>query len=300
MLRRLGGVIATVALLVVAGCAPTPRCQGCLPRAAVDKTNVFAGLGAWWDVYDWSPSFSPGTKLGVADVDRLARDGVQVLYIQSGKANRPELVLDRDRFVSIFRRAHLRGLRVVPWYLPAFVDAKVDVPRLVEPLKLGVDGIAMDIESRDNPDLALRNKLLVFETWFTRFVLPDVAMAAIVLPPVVTDVINPAFWPQFPWGQIAKAYDAWMPMGYWTNRTTASGWRDGGRYTTENIDRVRAHVGDRNAAVHPVGGIANEVTPAEVGGFVAAARSRGSIGASLYDDRTSTPDQYLALQPMRR
>jgi hypothetical protein len=261
---------------------------------------VFSGSGAWWDVYDWSPSFSAGSKLGLTDVDRLARDGVQVLYIQSAKANRPELVLDRPLFTSIVRRAHSHGMRVVSWYLPAFLDAKIDVPRLVEPLKLGVDGIAMDIESRDNPDLALRNKLLVFETWFTRFVLPDVAMAAIVLPPVVTDVINLQYWPEFPWTSLHKAYDAWMPMGYWTNRTAASGWRDGARYTTENIDRVRDHLGDPNAPIHPVGGIANEATSAEVAAFIAAARSRGAIGASMYDDRTSNGDIYALVRQMRR
>jgi len=261
---------------------------------------VFRGLGAWWDVYDWSPSFSPGSKLGLADVDRLADAGVQVLFIQSAKANRPELILDRPLFEQIVRRAHARGMRVVSWYLAAFLDAKVDVPRLVEPLKLGVDGIALDIESRDNVDVAARNKLLVFETWFTRFTLPDVAMAAIVLPPVVTDVINPAFWPQFPWSQISKAYDAWMPMAYWTNRTVASGWRDGGRYTGHSIDRLRAHLGDPHAPVHAVGGIANEATPYEVDSFVRVSQSRGVIGGSLYDDRTSTPAQYQALQPFRR
>jgi hypothetical protein len=289
------------ALLVGAlACVPTPRCPGCAPRSSTDKTAVFRGLGAWWDVYDWSPSFSPGSKLGLSDVDRLASAGVQVLYIQSAKANRPELILDRPLFEQIVRRAHARGMRVVSWYLAAFLDAKVDVPRLVEPLKVGVDGIALDIESRDNADVAARNKLLVFETWFTRFVLPDVAMAAIVLPPVVTDVINPSYWPQFPWDGIRKAYDAWLPMGYWTNRTAASGWRDGERYTRENIDRLRAHLGDPNAPVHAVGGIANEATPTEVAAFVSGARARRVIGGSLYDDRTSNAAQYQALQPFRR
>ena len=39
--------------------------------------------------------------------------------------------------------------------------------------------------------------------------------------------------------EIAPAYDAWMPMSYWTSRTPASGYRDAYRYTAENIDRLR-------------------------------------------------------------
>ncbi len=305
--RRVAALAVACALIVTAACSAAPSCpkgEQCpalaFPRTPEQRTAVFSGLGAWWDVYDWSPSFSAGSKLEVADVDRLADAGVQVLYIQSAKANRPELLLDAEKFSSIVDRAHARGMRVVSWYLPAHLDVKGDVARLVEPLKYGVDGIALDIESTDNPDLEARNKAMVFTTWFTRLVLPQVPMAAIVLPPVVTEVLNTRYWPQFPWDKIAKSYDAWMPMGYWTNRTTASGWRDGERYTNENIDRLRALLGNPTAPVHPVGGIANEVTADEVAGYVRAAQSRGAIGGSLYDDRTSGSDHYVQLQPLRR
>jgi len=269
-------------------------------RAQADRTAVFNGLGAWVDVYDWSPSFSPSARWGLDDVDRIAAAGVQVLYLQSAKAMRPEDILDPDKFKSIVDRAHAKGMRVVSWYLPANLDPKSDVIKLVAPLKFGVDGIAMDIESTDQKDLAVRNNSLVLQSLFVRLFLPDVAMAAIVLPPVVTDVLNRNYWPNFPWTKIKGAYDVWMPMGYWTNRTTASGWRDGEKYTNENIDRVRANLGDPAAPVHPVGGIGDKATIEEIDGFVRSAQSRGAIGGSMYDDRTSNPDQYTALQPLRR
>src|SRR5437660_260348 len=44
----------------------------------------YKGLGTWADVYDWSNSYTnnkPG--MGVRDIDRMATDGVQTLYIQS-------------------------------------------------------------------------------------------------------------------------------------------------------------------------------------------------------------------------
>ncbi len=312
-MRRVVGTLVLTLLIVSVACNPLPPCRKgrrcpkptpppttVLRRAQAAKTAVFAGLGAWVDVYDWSPTFSPSATWGLDDVDRIAAAGVQVLYIQSAKATRPEDLLDPDKFKAIVDRAHAKGLRVVSWFLPANLDPKSDVIKLVAPLKFGVDGIAMDIESTDQKDLTARNNALVLESLFVRFFLPDVAMAAIVLPPVVTDVLNLNYWPNFPWTKIKDYFDVWMPMGYWTNRTTASGWRDGEKYTNENIDRVRANLGDPNAPIHPVGGINDKATIDEINGFVRSAQSRGAIGGSLYDDRTSNPDQYAALQPLRR
>ncbi len=268
-------------------------------RPAAEKTSVFSGLGSWADVYDWSPSFSSRPRFTVDRVDALADAGVQVLFIQSAKANRPEELLDPTTFAAIVARAKARGLRVVSWYLPAHLDSVADVRRLVAPLKYGVDGIAMDIESTDQKDIDARNRSLTIEAVFTRAVLPDVAMAAIVLPPVVTDVLNLNYWPRFPWTTLAPVFDAWMPMGYWTNRTPESGYRNGESYTNENIDRLRANLGLPNAPVHPVGGIADKVTAEELAGFVASAQSRQAIGGSLYDDTTG-PALYAQLQPLRR
>ena len=68
--------------------------------------------------------------------------------------------------------------------------------------------------------------------------LPGRTIGGIVLPPVVMEVINPNYWPDFPWTGIAPYFDVWLPMSYWTNRTQASGYRDGYSYTAENIVRL--------------------------------------------------------------
>ena len=86
-------------------------------------------------------------------------------------------------------------------------------------------------------------------------------LAAIVMPAVVMEVVNPNFWPGFPYRDIAPAYDAWMPMGYWTNRKADSGYRDAYRYTAENIDRLRAQLGRADLPVHPIGGIGDVCRP---------------------------------------
>ncbi len=257
---------------------------------------IFSGNGAWVDVYDWSPTYTGGAaSFGPADVDVLASRGVQVLYIQTSRWNVSEDVLDPVLLRSIVARAHARGMRVVGWYLPTFADPLVDLRRFGAMRTVGVDGIAVDIEDT-TVDVATRNERLVLESALLRWWLPDMPLAAIVLPPVVTDVINPAYWPGFPWGRIAPLYDVWMPMSYWTNRTAASGYRDAYRYTAENIDRLRADLGRPKAVVSVVGGIADAVTPADVDGMVRASRERGVIGGSLYDARTASADLW---EPMR-
>jgi hypothetical protein len=91
-----------------------------------------------------------------------------------------------------------------------------------------------------------------------------------------------------------------MPMSYWTNRTTASGWRDGYRYTVENIDRVRANLGIAGAMVHVIGGLSDAATAGEIDAFVWGSVERHAIGGGLYDDAISSTSQYAQLAPLQR
>jgi hypothetical protein len=85
-------------------------------------------------------------------------------------------------------------------------------------------------------------------------------------------------------------------MTYWTNRSSDSGWRDSFRYTNENIRRVRSNLDDRSAAVHPIGGIADQATPGDLEGFTDAAKLRRSIGWSLYDYVTTSSSVWPRLR----
>ena len=274
--------------------------------AEANRAQVFRGLGAWVDVYDWSPTWvsykNPGNTppFNLARIDRMADAGVQVLYLQTAKTPLPD-PLDGDLARAIVTKAKSRGMRVVAWYLPTHADNAVDVAHLESALSLGVDGVGLDIEDRSTvPNVALRNQRLVdLVRWF-RAAHPTTPFAAVVLPPVVTDVINPAFWPQFPWMEIRDSFDAWMPMSYWSNRLPSSGYREGYRYTAENIDRLRAWIQEPEAVVHPIGGISNDITLADIDGFIRAGQERGAIGFSLYDDGVGTVEQYQRMAPARR
>lgn len=268
--------------------------------AVVDPVQPFRGLGSWLDVLDWSPTYTGGTnRFTYPDgVDAMAARGVQTMYIQTSRYNRTEDVLDPALLVQIIDRAHADGMEVVGWYLPTHTDPDTDLRRLVAAANLAVDGVGVDIESTAQADVAIRNANLVQLSQDLRAATAK-PLAAIVLPPVVTDVLSPGYWPDFPWTTIDPSYDAWMPMCYWSNRMPASGWNDGYRYTAENIDRVRAHLGRTSAPVHPIGGIANQVTAGSVADMDRAANERAAIGGSLYDYLTTGADLWPVLQAFR-
>jgi hypothetical protein len=287
---------------------PAPRPAPARAPAAVRPAPVpiptgplaeYRGLGAWLDVFDWSLAYTGGNPpAGVADVDRMADLGVQTLYIQAARHDNPADVLEPDRLAQLIDRAHQRGMRVVAWYLPTFEDTGRDLQRLLALAALPVESVGVDIESTKVADPDERSRRLLDLSSELRRLTPGRSLSAIVLPPVVLEVINGNYWPRFPWRELVPFYDVWMPMSYWTNRKVESGYRDAERYTAENIDRLRNNVGFP-APVHPIGGIGDKTTVADLDGFHRAAAARGALGGSIYDYRTTQPDHWPALQRFR-
>jgi hypothetical protein len=280
---RTGAALAAVPALLAA------------PDGAADRTvAAYDGLGAWVDLYDTG---SDPALVAPDAVDDMADHGIRTLYLQvardreTGDAGLADPAL-AARFLV---RAHQRGLRVVGWYVPRFGDVARDLDHLqaidrFEVLGHRFDGVAVDIEWTETvPDPADRSARLVKLSQRLQESVGEDALGAIVLPPVQTDVVNPALWPGFPWSDLAGLYDAWLPMGYWTQRTVDSGYRDAGAYTAENIDRLRAEVGT-GAVVHAIGGLAEDTTAEDIAAFADAADTAGAVGMSLYDWATLAPE----------
>jgi len=262
--------------------------------------DAFRGLGTWVDVFDWSNEFTNNKpSVGVASVDKMADEGVQTLYIQAAKQESANDIVDPNLLLPMIDRAHARGMAVVAWYLPTLEDVARDLTRLLAISRLKVEGIGVDIESRKVSDANERSRRLADLSAALREQLPGRPIGAIVMPPVATDVINPSFWPGFPWHELRPLYDVWMPMDYWTFRSSDSPYRDAYRYTAENIDRLRADLGMPNAVVHAIGGIGDTTTDADADGYERAAIEHGSIGGGLYDFRTTADSQYPGLRRFR-
>lgn len=262
---------------------------------------AYAGFGTWVDVFDWTSQWTNGNPtVGPADADRMAGLGVQTLYIQAARVDGPDGVAEPARLNAIIQRAHARGIRVVVWYLPTLTDVNADLTRLLAIAGLNAEGVAVDIESREVSDPAERSRRLVDLSNRLRAALPGRTLGAIVFPPTGMEVINPSYWPGFPWDGIAHDYDVWLPMAYWTGRPPDSGWHDGYRYVVDNVQRTRNDLHNPAAPVHPIGGIADKATASEVAGMVRGAAATGSIGGSMYDYRTTTPDMWAAMTPLGR
>jgi hypothetical protein len=230
---------------------------------------------------------------------------VKTIYLQASQDDTRSdgLISDRRLVGNILRRAHRRGVQVIAWYLPHFADVDRDmrhIRALYEFRSRGerFDGIALDIEwTSDVEDTAKRNRALIELSERTRKLVRTMPLGAIVLEPVLIEDVNTAYWPGFPWKKLAPHYDVWMPMSYWTNRSDSSGWKDGFRYTSENIRRVRANLGDRKAVVHVIGGIGDTANAGDYEGFVDAAKDRNAIGWSIYDYVTTSSAAWPRLRP---
>ena len=269
--------------------------------------SVYRGLGTWVDAYDFSPQYQPngGPPAVTPDsMDDLAAAGVKTLYLQGAKDDirSPGDLVNPEILGPMLNRAHARGIKVVAWYLPKFYDLDSDMRRFLAMRDFrangeGFDGIGNDIEwTKDVPNHAERNLRLIELSHRLRDAVGSEALAAIPLPPVLIETINPKYWPAFPWHELAPLYDVWMPMAYWTFRTKSSGYRDAYRYTEENVRRIRTNLGLPGAVVHPVGGTDNKSNDDDYRGFVRACIESGSVGGSIYDWRTTPLPSFAILR----
>lgn len=284
-------VIAAAAVLVAAGVLAQRRCGG-QERFTAD---AYRGLGAWVDVFDYVPVIHGGRPpIGSPDVDAMAAHGVRTLYLQAA-FDSPSLTngaVPADLLVPMLRRAHDRGMRVVGWYSPRLREPAADLDRLVAIARFDVDGqrfdgLAVDIEDRGLADVAERNRRLVDLSRKLRDAVGrDGAIGAIVLPTVLLEDVNRRFWPGFPWAQIAPHYDVWLPMTYWTDRLRSSGYREPRRYIEATVARTRDLLGRPDAPMHPIGGIGDRLTDADLEDYLSTLTDVGAIGGSIYDYRT--------------
>lgn len=256
------------------------------------STSTYGGLGTWIDAFDFDPAYvRDGAEPAVdpAVVDDLADAGIRTIYLQAARIDDRATgrLLDEGLLAEFLLRAHARGLEVVGWYLPRFEDVDADLDRLLaiatfEVLGHRFDGVAVDIEFIEGvPDSNLRSERLVELSRRLRDARPGEALGAIVPPPVQLEVVNPDYWPLFPWRALDTSYDVWLPMAYWTTRSGE--YRDAYRYAEESTRRLRNNLRRPDVPVHIIGGIGDATTAADLDGFGRALEDTGAIGGSIYD-----------------
>ena len=286
---RAARLSAVVAVCVASLTAPPASGQ------AATSLDAYRGLGAWIDVFDEALYADPeGT------VAALSSQGVKTLFLQTatyrlrGPLHFPDLA---GRYLDA---AGAAGMKVVAWYVPDFADLERDLAwslaavRFVSPGGRRFDSFALDIEVTAVKDPAERvARLLDLSNAIRQAVGPAYPLGAITPSPLR----SPGYWPGFPDAELARIYDVYLPMAYWSFHT--SGYAGARDYIARSAQIVRAATGRADLPIHMIGGQADGTEADEMQGFVDAANAASLIGASVYDVGTSGPEEWSALAGLR-
>jgi hypothetical protein len=279
----------------VPGSRPFAPVAGTAAGTTARDLGPFRGLGTWVDAYDYAAAFQPNAgppPVTPDSVGDMAALGVKTLYLQAAKADdrSPGPLVDTRLVGDFLVRAHRKGIKVVAWYLPLLDDVEGDFAHVqaLEAFRAKgqrFDALALDAEwIQGVRDVTERNRRLIQLVSRTRALVGTAPLGVIVFPAVQLEVVNPILWPGFPYRDLAPDVDVWMPMAYWTFRTGA--YRDPYLYTDESVRRLRADVGEQNAAVHPIGGIGDLSGVTDYAAFLRAVRDDHAVGWSIYDFNT--------------
>jgi hypothetical protein len=199
---------------------------------------------------------------------------------------------------------HLRGVRVVAWYLPGHVDPALDQRRARAMLSFQTpngetfDGVSLNIEATRLRNVGLRSRRAVALARIVRGQAGDVPLAIVPFNPRGLER-RPSTWPRFPWVELAEVADALAPMVY--TGGALEGFDATYGYVTRALRLLRMQTGDPDVSIHVAGGVANRLGTEELAGFAAAVVDDGStIGVSLYDWDTTPPSAWRVLAALNR
>ena len=257
--------------------------------------SAYEGLGTWVDVWDGTVWNAPE-----AAVASMSAHGVSTLYLETSNYTRTVDLFRPDGIGRFLDAAHAAGIRVVAWYLPSLANVKRDLRRSLAAIRYrspngeAFDSFALDIEaSVVKPPAKRTARVLTLAARLRAATGPTYPLGAVIPAPRGMD-FNPRYWPGFPYRQLARSFDVFLPMCYFTYRfkTAAAS----SAYTQQNVDLLRERAGDPALPVHVVGGLASAASVAQVRTFAQTALAAGASGASLYDYATTKPAQWRALQ----
>lgn len=263
---------AALLLLVLPGCA----------RSA-PSLSAYSGLGTWVSIYGAEAYSSPAAVAAA-----IASRGVKTVYVQTGNYSQRDDIVRPDRLGAFVDALHSNGLRVVAWYLPGFVRPAIDLRRSLAAIRFQTsgggkfDGFALDIESAAVKRPALRTRrVIALSKQLRAAVGPGYTLGAIIPAPRGMEQV-PAYWPNFPYASLARIYDVFLPMVYWTFSDKGPDGTYG--YLTWSLAILRNATGNPRLPIHLVGGTTDKARLTEVRAFAQVAHDDGHLeGWSLFD-----------------
>jgi hypothetical protein len=263
--------LAAAVLLVSSGAGATQ------PATA----DVYGGLGSWVDIFAGKAWQSPA-----AVTAKLRAEGIETLYVETSNSSQSRDVVYRAALGRFVDAAHAAGLNIVAWYLPSLARPALDTRRALAAIRFRsatgqtFDSFALDIESSVVHPVALRNARLLSLARALRNTAPSGYPLGAIIPSPVGMRRHPHYWPRFPFAALARTFDTFLPMAYFTYyaRTPAAAYA----YARDVVLAIRSETGRPGVPIHLIGGIASRAPVAAVGSFVQAASDCGVQGLSLY------------------
>jgi hypothetical protein len=275
--RRLRFILIAVLLSATLAAPPT--------RASVSarQYSVYAGLGTWVDIYAKATWAQPQRAVAA-----MARDGVRTLYLQTGNYSQHVDLVRRRALGRFVDAAHAAGVRVVAWYLPSLADPAQDSRRALAAIRFRsakgerFDSFALDIEAGIVRPVSLRTRRLLQLSARLRAAVGTRYELGAITPGTVGLRKHPRYWPGFPYRQLARFYDAFLPMAYFTD-AHVHGREPTRAYLAADVAGIRSRAGNPHVAIHLIGGIAGSMGAAETAGFMRAVADCAPLGYSLYE-----------------
>jgi hypothetical protein len=282
------GLVALLLLAAVTASGGRPAASSTL------RLSAFSGTGSWVSVYDRHALRHPTDVIATLRAHRI-----HTLFLETSNARERRAVAHPVATARLLDAAHDAGITVVGWYVPSFVSPGRDVQRALagarfrSPSGAGFDAFALDIEATNVRSLARRSARAVAVARAVRAALPpELALGAITIDPY-----GGRYWNHYPFAELAKSVDVFLPMEYFTYRT--SGPRRVAAYSRANVRLVRRLAGDASFPVHPIGGDARSATLRELRAFVRASDESRVVGMSLWEYGGTTQPQWAALAAAR-
>ena len=212
------------------------------PRAARSQPApalaLYGGLGTWVDIYDLRVWRNP-----VAALTAMKARGVRTLYLETSNYRQASDIVRPAGTARIVEAAHALGLKVVAWYLPGFLNPARDTRRTLAAVRFRTprghrfDSFGLDIEASVVRSVPLRTaRLLRLSSTLRAAVGPSYALGAIIPAPRGMELL-PRYWPDFPYRQLARIYDVFLPMAYFTYRARNPATTY--EYTVRNVAIIR-------------------------------------------------------------
>lgn len=256
--------------------------------------SAFVGLGTWIDIYGTREWAAPE-----ATVAAITAHPARTLFLETGNYRQTTDLVRAGALGRFLDAAHAAGLRVVAWYLPSLANPSRDLRRALAAIRFAspagerFDSFALDIEASVVQPVSLRNaRLLALSAQLRAAVGPRYPLGAIVPSQIGID-LHPGYWPGFPYRGLARFYDVFLPMAYFSYR--GRGGTLPQRYVGASITAVRIGVGNSAVPVHVIGGIAEGLGAADAQSFMRAIRDCAPLGFSWYDFPTTDPSAWRVL-----